>query len=108
MILQKKALKVCESGQTIDVNDIWNVIFLTWKCHFLNPIIQAHNVCIEDSKIYEIDFGTVFWDTLTLHPISSKSTFPTTGTFRYGKSHYLLFIDIIVQTVIWRLPGLGV
>ncbi len=35
----------------------------------------------------KIDFGTLFWDFLTLHPHKSKYTLPTTGTIWYAESH---------------------
>ncbi len=35
----------------------------------------------------KIDFGTIFWGILTLHPHNSKPSLPTTGTFRYAESH---------------------
>ena len=38
------------------------------------------------------DFGTKFWDILTLHPHISKSSLPTTGTFRYVESHIVWYL----------------
>ena len=40
----------------------------------------------------KIDFGTTFWDSLTLHPLNSKSCLPKTGTFRYVEPHILLIL----------------
>ena len=34
----------------------------------------------------KIDFGTILWDILTLHPHNSKFSLPPTGTFRYVSS----------------------
>ncbi len=34
----------------------------------------------------KIDFGTIFWDILTLHPHNSKPSLSTTGTFGYVES----------------------
>ena len=41
----------------------------------------------------KIDFVTIFWYILTLHPHNSKSSLLTTGTFWYVESHiYLSYI----------------
>ncbi len=40
----------------------------------------------------KINFGTVFWDILTLHPHNTKSILPTTGTFQYVESHTCMLI----------------
>ncbi len=37
----------------------------------------------------KIDFRIIFWDILTLHPHISKSSLPTTGTFRYVESQMM-------------------
>ncbi len=37
----------------------------------------------------KIDFGTIYWGILTLHPRNSKSSLLTTGTFRYVVSHII-------------------
>ena len=42
----------------------------------------------------KIDFGTIFWDILTLHPHNSKSSLPTNGTFRYVESHIASFLSL--------------
>ncbi len=57
------------------------------KTLFLHQILQVTwRLSTKNSKVWEIsknDFGTIFWDILTLHPDNSKSSLPTTGTFRY-------------------------
>ncbi len=42
----------------------------------------------------KIDFATIFWDILTLHHHNSKSSLPTTGTFRYVESQILRSLRI--------------
>ena len=50
----------------------------------------------------KIDFGTIFWDILTLYPQNSKSSLLKTSTFRYLSHNYYYFIrnsTVFVNTV---------
>ncbi len=60
-------------------------IFTTWKHYYCT--IYSSNLKIKYWRFWsmwnlKIDFGTIIWDILTLHPYNSKSSLPTTGTFR--------------------------
>ncbi len=60
------------------------------KTLFLHQILEVTlRLSIEDNKVCEISKLTLglFRDILTLHPHNSKSSLPTTGTFRYVESH---------------------
>ncbi len=57
------------------------------KSLFLRQILQTINVLSVWNL--KIDLGTIFWAILTLHPRNSKSSLPTTGTFRDIESHII-------------------
>ncbi len=81
-LIKKRALKIWKFVPNIGILAIQRPIF-TWKHLFFHQILQV--TYIEDSKIMwnlKINFGTIFWDILTLHPHNSKSSVPTTGTFQ--------------------------
>ena len=81
--------------------------FLHQNTSFYNQILQATwKVSIEDSKICEISKSTIhtlepYFEILTLHPCNSKSSFPTTGTFRYVvESHFKEKMCILVVLIV--------
>ena len=84
LILRKKALKfgnlykVLVFGNAFAPNPSSNIKIKNWRFQSMWNL--------------KIDFGTVFWDILTLHPRNSKSSLPTTGTFRYVESHINIWL----------------
>ena len=87
---EKRLLKVWESGLSIVYITNQKSIF-TWK-HCLMSSTASSNL---ESKYWGINFGTILWDILTLHPCNTKWSFPTAGTFWYVELHtltmYLIF-----------------
>ncbi len=73
------------------------LVFRQFRCPFLheNTVFAPNpssNLKIKYWKFQnmwnlKINFRTIFWDILTLIPHNSKSSLPTTGTFRYVESH---------------------
>ncbi len=57
------------------------------SCSFSSIFLKIKYWRFQNMWNLKIDFGTIFWDILTLHLYNSKSSLPTTGTFRYVETH---------------------
>ncbi len=90
------------------------MVFWQFKCPFLHENTVFAPKPSSNLKInywrcqkmwnLKIEFGTIFWNILTLHPHNSKSSLPTTGAFRYVETHILyLFDSKIIQAILQDL-----
>ncbi len=89
---EKKALEVWKYVQSIGILAIQSTLF-TWKhCFAPNPSsnLKIKYWIFQSMWNLKIDFETIFWDILTLHP---QSCLPTTGTFRYVESHFVFYFS---------------
>ena len=94
LILRKRLLKF---GNPYKVLVFWQFRGQFFHEHTVFPPNPSSNLQIKYWRLQniwnlKINFGTIFWDILTVHPCNSKSSPLTTGTFWYVESHLFFYM----------------